>query len=443
MALNPIVMQAVEKLDYRVTIGDVASQSGLDIKLAERDLLALASEAGGHLQVSDSGEIAYLFPRNFRGVLRNKYLRLRLQEWWSKIWKILFYLIRISFGILLIASLVLIAVSIFILITATNSSREGGDDRRSGGGGGFIFIPRFWFGPDLFWIFYPDYYDRRAYYRQRQTTSRRGIEPNNDMNFLEAVFSFLFGDGNPNADLDERRWQTIATVIRNNNGAVAAEQIAPYLDDLGSGYDREYENYMLPVLSRFNGRPEVSPEGQIVYHFPELQVTAKQNRSKSVAAYLKESLWKFSQATSGQVAIAIGLGVANLAGAIFLGTLLTDQALVAELGGLIALVDVIYPLLLAYGIAFIGIPLIRYFWIKWRNQKIEARNNQRQEQAMLLNQATPELQSKIAYAQQFAAETVITADNLAYTTEQDLLEQEASNPDKVDAEWRRRLEQGF
>lgn len=205
MALNPIVMQAIEKLDYRVTTGDVASQSGLDIKLAEQDLLALASEAGGHLQVSDSGEIAYLFPRNFRGVLRNKYLRLRLQEWWNKIWKILFYLIRISFGILLIASLVLIAVSIFVLITATNASREGGDERRDSGGGGFIFLPRFWFGPDLFWIFYPDYYDRRSYYRQRQTTSRRGIEPNNEMNFLEAVFSFLFGDGNPNADLDERR----------------------------------------------------------------------------------------------------------------------------------------------------------------------------------------------------------------------------------------------
>jgi hypothetical protein len=443
MAPNPIVMQAVEKLDYRVTIGDVASQSGLDIKLAERDLLALASEAGGHLQVSDSGEIAYLFPRNFRGVLRNKYLRLRLQEWWDKIWKILFYLIRISFGILLLASLVLIAISIVVLITAMNSSREGGDDRRDGGGGGFIFIPRFWFGPDLFWIFYPDYYSRRSYYRQRQTTSRRGVEPENEMNFLEAVFSFLFGDGNPNADLEERRWQAIATVIRNNEGAIAAEQIAPYLDDLGTGYNREYEDYMLPVLRRFNGRPEVSPDGQIIYHFPELQVTAKESRSRSVAAYLKESLWKFSHASPGQMAIAIGLGVANLAGALFLGTLLTDQALVAQIGGLIALVDVIYPLLLAYGIAFMGIPLIRYVWIKWRNPKIEARNSQRQEQAMLLNQATSELQSKIAYARQFAAETVITADNLAYTTEQDLLEQEASNPDKIDAEWRRRLEQGF
>jgi len=168
MAPNPIVMQAVEKLDYRVTLGDVASQSGLDIKLAERDLLALASEAGGHLQVSDAGEIAYLFPRNFRGVLRNKYLKLRLQEWWDKIWKVLFYLIRISFGILLIASLVLIAISIVVLITAMSANREGSDNRRSGGGGGFIFIPRFWFGPDLFWIFYPDYYSRRSYYRQRQ-----------------------------------------------------------------------------------------------------------------------------------------------------------------------------------------------------------------------------------------------------------------------------------
>jgi hypothetical protein len=443
MAPNPIVMQAVEKLDYRVTLGDVASQSGLDIKLAERDLLSLASEAGGHLQVSEGGEIAYLFPRNFRGVLRNKYLRLRLQEWWDKIWKVLFYLIRISFGILLIASLVLIAVSIFVLITAMNSSREGGDNRRGGGGSGFLFIPRFWFGPDLFWIFYPDYYSRRAYYRQRQTTSRRGLESENQMNFLEAVFSFLFGDGNPNADLEERRWQAIATVIRNNGGAVAAEQLAPYLDDLGSGYDKEYEDYMLPVLSRFNGRPEVSPEGQIVYHFPELQVTAKQHRSKSVSAYLKEALWKFSQASSGQVAIAIGLGVANCAGALFLGSLLTDQALVAELGGLIVFVDLIYPLLLGYGIAFLSIPLIRYFWVKWRNQKVEARNSQRQARAMLLNQANPEIQNKIVYAQRFAAETVVTADDLAYTTEQDLLDQEASNPDKTDAEWRRRLEQGF
>lgn len=35
------------------------------------------------------------------------------------------------------------------------------------------------------------------------------------------------------------------------------------------------ESYMLPVLARFNGRPEVDGRGNIVYSFPELQQTAQ------------------------------------------------------------------------------------------------------------------------------------------------------------------------
>ncbi|HAG85743.1 MAG TPA: hypothetical protein DCL61_32540, partial [Cyanobacteria bacterium UBA12227] len=96
MAPNPTIIKAVEQLGYRVTVGDVAARAGLNINLAERGLLALASDAGGHLQVAESGEIAYLFPKNFRSILRNKFLRLRLQDWWEKVWRILFYLIRIS-----------------------------------------------------------------------------------------------------------------------------------------------------------------------------------------------------------------------------------------------------------------------------------------------------------------------------------------------------------
>lgn len=438
MAPNPTIMQAVEKLDYRVTVGDVASQAGLDIKIAEQGLLTLASEAGGHLQVSDAGEIAYLFPRNFRGVLQSKYFRLRLQAWWNQVWKILFYLIRISFGILLIASIVLIFVAITIILIAMSSNRDGEGDRRGGSGGGMIFFPRIWFGPDLFWFFTPNYYDRRSYYHRRQQ-SYQG-QDGDRMNFLESIFSFLFGDGNPNADLDERRWRTIATVIRNNGGAVAAEQIAPYLDDLGTGFDKEYENYMLPVLSRFNGRPEVSPEGQIVYHFPELQVTAAQTQPRSVSAYLKESLWKFSEATSGQLTAAIGLGLFNLLGAGVLGALLADGTIAAEIGGLVAFVDAIFGVLLGYGIAFLTVPLVRYFWLKWRNRKVETRNQERQERAAQLNQADETLQRKIVYAHQFAAQTVITGENLAYTTETDLTEQELAQSDKIDAEWRKRLE---
>lgn len=439
MSPNPSIMRAVEQLDYRVTVGDVASQAGLDVRLAEQGLLALASEAGGHLQVSDTGEVAYLFPRNFRGVLRSKYWRLRWQENWSKIWKILFYLIRISFGILLIASIALIVIAITIILVAANSNREGGDSRGdSSGGGGFIFIPHFWFGPNWYYMFSTDYGSARQRQRKLATTGR-----DSEMNFLEAIFSFLFGDGNPNADLDERRWQAIATTIRNNRGAVVAEQIAPYLDDLGSGYQREYEEYMLPVLSRFNGRPEVSPDGQLVYHFPELQVSANDYRLRSIPAYLKEQPWRFTSASSGQVMMAIGLGAVNIVGALMLGSLLGDGAIAAQIGGLVAFVAGIYWLLLAYGIAFLGIPLLRYFWINWRNKAVEQRNEVRQEQADYLNQADETVRKKLTFAHQFAASTVVDANDLAYTTETDLTEQELLNSDKTDAEWQRRLEQGF
>lgn len=433
-------MKAVEQLGHRVTVGDIAARAGLNINQAEQGLLALASDAGGHLQVAQSGEIAYLFPNNFRAILRNKYLRLQLQDWWEKIWRVLFYLIRISFGIILILSIVLIFVAITMIIVAINSSSDNnnssGGSRDSGGGGGIIFFPNFWVWSDIFWLFDPNY-DR--HYNQHRTTAHSS-KPRSQLNFLEAIFSFLFGDGNPNADLEERRWQEIGTVIRNSGGAVAAEQIAPYLDNIAEGYKRENEDYMLPVLTRFNGRPEVSPEGEIVYHFPDLQTTAKAWQPQPVPAYLREQPWRFSQASSGQITLSIGLGTMNLIGVVVLGSLLRGGQIAAQLGGLVAFVQSIFWLLLIYGIGFLTIPLIRYFWIRWNNSKIEAKNQKRQNQAVALNQADPSLRQKIAYAQQFAAQNVIHKEDLVYTSETDLLDQELENKDQIDAEWQRRLD---
>jgi len=437
MAPNSIILRAVETLDYRVTVGDVASQAGLDIKIAERDLLALASEAGGHLQVSESGEIAYLFPRNFRSILRNKHWQLQFQEGWNKIWGALFYLIRISFGIFLIASIVLISIAIVAIMIALSASSQGDNNssgnHRSGGG---LSMPWLWISSDWFGYLSPN--------RQRQRSRSKNPRNSSDsgMNFLEAIFSFLFGDGDPNANLEERRWQTIATTIRNQKGAVIAEQIAPYLDNVGQGVGSasqpEDENYILPVLSRFNGRPEVSPEGQIIYHFPELQVTATQRNPQPVSAYLREFPWRFSQASSGQIMGAIGLGGVNLVAALVLGNLLSS-GVAAELGGLVAFVAGIYWLLLGYGIGFLAIPLIRYFWVQWRNQKVEARNQQRQARAIVLNESGNIIQQKLAFAHQFAATNIIDESDLAYSTESDLTEQELRQADKIDEEWQRRL----
>ncbi|MBE9155738.1 hypothetical protein IQ265_02670 [Nodosilinea sp. LEGE 06152] len=429
VAQTKTITQAVERLGYRVTVGDVAAEAGMPLMEAQQGVLALASEVQAHLQVAESGEIAYVFPKNIQAILWSKSWRLRWQAAWEKVWRVLFYLIRISFGILLILSLVLIVVAITLLAIAASSAGQQNDNRNRGGGG-MIFLPRIWFGPRMFRSFEPP-----SARRHRQPRTQE------EMNFLEAIFSFLFGDGDPNADLDDRRWQSIAQVIQANGGAVVAEQIVPFLDDLGKGWDRDLEDFMVPVLSRFNGVPQVSPQGGIAYQFPELQVTANERRRLRPPQFLREIPRRFSQASSGQIMAAVGLGGANLIGALVLGSMLRDQALVYQLGGVVALANSLYWVLLGYGAAFLGIPLVRYFWVQWQNRRIEARNAEREQRAAELNQPTADQREKLAFAETLTGQTVLGTDNLAYTTESDLTDQEVAQRDKINAEWQRLLEQ--
>ena len=432
MTPNPKIVKSVEKLDYRVTVGDVAAQAGLELNFAQQGLLALASEAGGHLQVAESGDVVYLFPKNFRSILRNKYWQLRWQQTWQKIWRVLFYIIRISFGIILIASIVLMLMAIVAIMVAASASssddREGNNRGYGGGFGGGFFVPRFWIG-DIFWWFSPGY-------NRRRRLRRREARGNYQMNFLESVFSFLFGDGDPNADLEEYRWQAIGAVIRDNKGSVIGEQIAPYVDKVD-----EYEDYMIPVLSRFNGYPEVSPQGDIVYYFPELQVMASRRQLEPIPTkgYLQEKLWRFSQASGNQITLAGGLGILNIILALVLETLLQDSAIAAELGGVVALADSLSWFLLGYGILYLVIPLVRYFWIQRRNPKIVKRNQEREQRAIALSQPGSSLRQKLAYATQFAQQKVISDRDITYTTEDDLLNQNVRNADKIDRDWQKRI----
>ncbi len=444
MTTNPQILNAIEKLNYRVTVGDVATETGFKVQQAQQGVVALASDVGGHLQVSESGDITYLFPKNLRGILRNKYLRLRLQEWWQKIWRVLFYLIRISFGIILIASIILMAIAIFVIVIGFQMSSDedsGGDDDFGGGGGFSLNIFPMFLGPDPFWFFFFPFDDDEpdSDARERSKKNKRKQDDPKKLSFLEAIFSFLFGDGNPNAKLEERRWQEIAQVIRNHGGAVVAEQIAPYLDEIDQN-SWENEDYMLPVLTRFNGVPEVTEQGEIIYYFPELQARAtRESESLSIRDYLKEKQWRFTQATSNQKMMAIGLGGVNLILALMLGSLLSE-AVVAQMGGFIAFVNAIYGILLIYAIGYLIIPLIRYFWIQQQNQKIETRNEKRLQRARQVAHPDTLLQQKLQQAQHFAETRVLSEQDTAYSTEKDLMEQETEQQDKIDEEWRRRLE---
>jgi hypothetical protein len=408
MTPNPQLMTAVEQLGYRVTGGDVATQIGIHLEEARSGLLALANQTGGHLAVTDTGEIVYALPRDFRQVLLRKSIRLRVQAWLSQIWTVVFYLIKISFGILLIASIAVV----YLTILGLSCSGDCGDCGDCGDFGGCVLDLGNWGnGSSRATTASSERQSSATKTPIREKTQRKS------MNFLEAVFSVLFGDGNPNADLERRRWGYIGNTIHRNQGAVIGEQIAPFLDNLGVGYDREYETYMLPVLTKFNGIPEVSPTGHLVYHFPDLQTTLRDAPGEftRVPQILRERKWKFSLATPTQTNGAIALGIANLVGIVFLAITLGGA------GG--SFVSTVLTVLAVYGIGLAVIPLCRYLWVDRQNRHVQQRNRYRQQQVKLLQQ-DESIQAKLDYAQQFAKQHQITDRDIIYTTTEDALDQE-------------------
>ncbi|KAK2982803.1 hypothetical protein RJ640_005127 [Escallonia rubra] len=160
-------MDAVDACGGRVTVGDVASKAGLKLDQAQKALQALAADTDGFLEVSDEGDVLYVFPKGYRSKLAAKSFRIKIEPLIEKAKSGAEYLVRVSFGTALIASIVLVYTTIIAILSSK----------------------RYW-----------DPY----YYRRRRV--RADDEGNN---FIESVFSFVFGDGDPNQGAEEERWKLV------------------------------------------------------------------------------------------------------------------------------------------------------------------------------------------------------------------------------------------
>ncbi|KAI3984615.1 hypothetical protein MKX01_003978 [Papaver californicum] len=429
-------MDAVDSFGGRVTVGDVSSKSGLQLAEAEKALQALASDTSGFLEVSDEGDVLYVFPRDYRTKLVAKSFRLKIEPWLEKGKSAAEYVVRVTFGTALIASIVIVYTSIIVLLSSRSDEDNRGrrQNRSFNPGFGSFFRPS-----DLFWYWDPYYYRRR----QPRTD-------NNEMNFVESIFSFVFGDGDPNQGLEEQRWKLIGQYIASNGGVVTAEELAPYLDVPPLEKSENDESYILPVLLKFDGYPDVDEEGSILYRFPTLQKTASSGRSKrkenvgkswnefvgGVQKVFKEKNWPFSNSGGTQKAMAIGLGALNLFGVIVLGTLLKDATVASKSSEIVSFVSGIFPLLQVYAGTFFAIPLVRWFILRRKNAEIDKRNLAREQRARILDSPDVSLRRKLLSARDMAKQTVIGRDRIVYSTEKDL-----NGQDYEAKEWDRRFKE--
>ncbi|KAL8152928.1 hypothetical protein V2J09_010688 [Rumex salicifolius] len=412
-------MDAVDSSGGRVTIGDVASKAGLKLDEAQRALQALATDTDGFLEVSNEGDVLYVFPREYRSKLSAKSIRMKLEPLLEKTKSAAGYIVRVSFGTALIASIVLVYTTIIALISSRSEDNDRGRRGRSYDSGFSFYLNPV----DLFWYWDP-YYNRRP--RKRRDDG--------GMNFIESVFSFVFGDGDPNQGIEEERWKLIGEYISSNGGVVTAEELAPYLDVTKDPMNDE--SYVLPVLLRFGGQPEVNEEGNILYRFPTLQRTASSQRSGQkeyvgrkwsqwvggVEKFFKENKWQFSKTSNAERAMVVGLGALNLFGVIILGTMLTNTAV--RPSGFITFVSDIFPLLQIYAGSFFAIPIVRWFFIRNTNAIIENRNQAREQRAAALELPDISLRRKLLSARDMAQKSFIGQDQIIYSTEKDLLEQD-------------------
>lgn len=466
------VLKVLRSARDAVRPSDVSRQTGLPVLRVTYWLNKIASETGGHLIVDTAGGVAYKFQSGFEsayllkgtGTLLQRAKRIVINSTLITLrffCLAMFFLLRISFGILLVLSVVLVVVLIVVVVLRLLSGNSDNDD-----GGGFDFSGifqggwlRYWTFDWLWdWFYWSRYISWDPYHQplpQREapdTLKSTGTKSN----FLDNCFTLLFGYGDPNPELEHKRWSMIAQAIQKHRGVVVAEQLAPYADEPTAS-----EDWMLPILVRFNGVPDVTESGTIIYSFPEFQrgavpSSADANSSLTVAeqqssdealrniysrfvarqgdqvsaakagfmlpAYLKEELWKFCELSAGSItAIAAFAAVATLGSAALM-------LFAAKMSFLAAFTPVLVAIFV-YGLMFAVIPGIRWLLEQRMNEKIERRNQVRYQQAQRLSTAAqePEVLKRLEEASAARAAGTATGVSLAYTTEGDLLDQEFRN----------------
>ena len=95
----------------------------------DRCKTAVASvTCNGGVQVSEAGDVLYVLPQNFKAIIRGRSWLLRLEPALKGATNAAEYLLRVSFGTALVASVALVTLTIVALLTAASSSDR--DDRR-------------------------------------------------------------------------------------------------------------------------------------------------------------------------------------------------------------------------------------------------------------------------------------------------------------------------
>jgi hypothetical protein len=265
--------KALEILKRRrqgLTAADLAASAALPLPSARELLSRAADEFRGRLRVTESSEILYDFPRGFTSRYTSPEARFRrftdkflkagavFLSWLFKAWILVMLL-----GYF--AVFMLIALAALTISAAGGSSNSNSRSRNNSGGGFFLaahifdLIIRLWFYSEL---------TRSTEGSYRPSGRRRGERAGQPLH--KAVFSFVFGEKDPNSGADEAEKKALIAYLCANRGLISLPEYMA-ITGLGPG---EAEGGILAFCAEFGGYPEATEEGTIIYRFQDILLRA-------------------------------------------------------------------------------------------------------------------------------------------------------------------------
>ncbi|GHV76580.1 hypothetical protein AGMMS49942_14010 [Spirochaetia bacterium] len=389
------VTEAFRRQSGGATVADIVAKTALPLHRVRELVPRAADEYSARLLVTESGEILYSFPRGFTSKYRGFKARLgRFMEKFGRGLKIAAALVfKVWIMVMLVGYFVLFMLialaALMVSVAASSQSSNNRSSNRGGGIGGLYFasgifdlIIRIWFYSEL-----TKSLDRRYYGRNTPAPRPKGRP------LYKAIFSFVFGDGDPNADWASREKQAVIAYIQANRGVISL----PEFMTLTGNSPAEAEGRITGYCAEFGGLPEATDDGTVVYRFDELLLRAdKKDRSFTGFSAPIKRLFSFSSNTKKMNSWFAVINSVNLIfGGYFLYNTLTTGAILtqAHFDAASYLYGVTYilsstlmanplPVLtiglgivpLVFSALFWLIPALRYFGVKRDNETIKREN---------------------------------------------------------------------
>jgi hypothetical protein len=262
------IIEALRQRRGGATAADITAATALSLARTRELLPRAADEFSGRLEVTESGEVRYSFPRGFVSRYRGAGAFARrlaagalegLARFGALAFKVWIMVTLIGYFALFMA----IALASLCISVAGSSKNSSG---RRGGGvfvgpGIFNFIWRLWFYSELTRSI------ERGYGRRGGGFNREG-SPSRPMH--RAIFSFVFGEDNPGRDWAVREQKAIVAYIQAHKGVISLPEFMALTGKSGAGA----EEAIVACCVEFGGSPEVTGEGTLVYRFDELLLRA-------------------------------------------------------------------------------------------------------------------------------------------------------------------------